>query len=216
MTDIPEDPELIAILPIEASESGRNTVYKFCEAIGQSSSYAVCLNRMKLVAAGKIPDDEYIDCKRAIRNDNCQAKKMRAEEVSAGHALYYVQRVEYKPEPKTVAKDGAVSSGKYDMSNASYARGWAIGGRDGYTAESVVRNKPRPRPAPPVKKTGFVQENMADLVNVLMKENANNATVAVKAQLEKPTQTASSPSRPMPGESTADFIKRRAAERNAK
>lgn len=212
MTDIPEDPELNNIFPVEMSMSGRNAYYQFCEAIGQSSSYAVCLHRMAKIADGSIPNDDRTECQRAYCHNTCPSKKMRAEEIKAGQALYYRPRIELKVEPKTTQKDGAVSSGKYDMSNASYARGWAIGGREGYSTEAtIVRNKRRPAPPAPVKKkSGFIEESMADLVNVLMKEKP--AEVVIKPKLEKPTET-STTLRPLPGESIADFVKRRAAEK---
>lgn len=214
MTDIAEDPELTNIYPVEMSASGKNAHYQFCEAIGQSSSYAVCINRMAKIADGTIANDDRTECQRAYCHNTCPSKKMRAEEIKAGQALYFKPRIEYKVEPKTTQKDGAVSSGKYDMSNPSYARGWAIGGREGYSTDTtVVRNKRRPAPAAPVKKSGFIQESMADLVNVLMKDKP--AEVVVKPKLEKPTET-TNPARPLPGESIADFVKRRAAESKAK
>jgi hypothetical protein len=213
MTDIPEDPELTNIYPVEMSMSGKNAHYQFCEAIGQSSSYAVCLHRMAKIADGSIANDDRTECQRAYCHNTCPSKKMRAEELKAGQALYFKPRIEYKVEPKTTQKDGAVSSGKYDMSNASYARGWAIGGREGYSTDAtIVRNKRKPtRNIGPITKSGFIEESMADLVNVLMKEKP--AEVVIKPKLEKPTEAAT-PARPLPGESIADFVKRRAAEKN--
>ncbi|ATW57991.1 hypothetical protein CNR34_00058 [Pseudomonas phage nickie] len=231
MSEVKEDPELIALMPIEASMSGRNSVYNFCERRGQSVSYAVCLHTIRRIENNDLPAEIAVECQRGYCHNNCIAKKHKAEEVAAGHALYFRPRPRHITDPVAVSTEnksaGAVSSGKYDMSNASYARGWAIGGGAG-----EVRDKPkakaRPAPPPPKKKDGFVQEGMSDVVNVLMKEHeVKKAAPAPKPAAPKPAPEAPKPTaaapaadltstRPLPGESTADFIKRRAALKVAK
>lgn len=220
MSEVKEDPELIALLPIEASMSGRNSVYNFCEQRGQSVSYAVCLHTIRRIEANDLPAEIAVECQRGYCHNNCIAKKMKKEEVTAGHALYFVPRPRHITDPVTVEEKnkagGAVSSGKYDMSDPGYARGWAMAGRGGYSADKpVAKPKARPTPPPPKKKTGFVEEGMSDVVNVMMKEHAEKK--AAPAPAPKPAPVAPAPAadptstRPLPGESTADFIKRRAA-----
>lgn len=217
MTDKPEDPELIAILPIEASMSGRNSTYVHCGMRQQMASYAVCLHALKKIDDHTIAKEQFVECQRAYlqdcNGDLCPSKKMREDERAAGQALYFKPRPRHITDPsKEVEKaSGAVSSGKYDLNNPSYARGWAIGGREGHRADVSVERRSKPvRSAAPVKKSGFIQETSADLVNALMKESST------ESKAEGPKPEAVSSTRPLPGESIADFIKRRAAEKHKK
>jgi hypothetical protein len=223
MSEVKEDPELAVLLPVEASMSGRNSVYNFCEERGQHASYAVCLHTIRRIENNDLPSGIAVECQRAYCHNNCIAKKHKAQEVAAGHALYFKPRPRHITDPVAVEKDnksaGAVSSGKYDMTNPSYARGWAIGGGPGEVRETKKRIPPAPRPAPKPK-SGFVEAGMADVVNVLMKESAEKSVPAVKKAAPPPTWKEPeapvptiNPLRPLPGESTADFIKRRAAEK---
>lgn len=219
MSEVKDDPELIALQPIEASMSGRNSVYRFCEQRGQSVAYAVCLHTIRRIEDNTLPTEIAVECQRGYCHNNCVAKKMKAEEVAAGHALYFIPRPRHitDPAPAEERKTGAVSSGKYDMSNPGYARGWAMGGREGYNVDrQPPKRKPAPPPPKPKPKSGFVEEGMGDVVNVLMKENAEKKVAP--ASTPKPAVNAPATptvdltsTRPLPGESTADFIKRRAA-----
>lgn len=214
-----EDPELIDILPIDASMSGRNSVYQFCGARQQQASYAVCLHTIEKIKAGTLSRDLLTECQRAYVGGYCPAKKMREQEEAAGHALFFIPRPRHITDPvtKSIVSGAAVSSGKYDMSSASYARGWAIGGSDGYNPDKESKKPKRVVPPPaPKKKSGFVEEGMADVVNVLMKENATKPAAVEEPKPQAPVSTGVTSSRPLPGESTADFIKRRASERTAK
>jgi len=214
MTEPQKDPELIAIVPVEMSMSGRNSHYFFCHRRQQQVSYAVCLHTVKAIEDDRKSGHTFDDCQRAYCHNDCEAKVMKAQEISAGHALFYKERVTpVAVKAKSSAADGAVSSGKYDMSNPSYARGWAIGGREGYSTDKPVPKRQSPKPTRnigPIKKSGFVEEGMADVVNVLMKEHEESKSVPKPKVAETPATDKSS-TRPLPGESTADFIKRRAA-----
>lgn len=232
--------ELINILPIEASMSGRNSVYQFCDARQQQVSYAVCLHTIRKIQNDSIPRDQFVECQRAYCHNNCPSAKMRAQEVAAGQALFFIPRRLEITDPvaaKSIKNDGAVSSGKYDMNNASYARGWAIGGGDGEVRD---RQAPKKRvPAPAEKKSGFVEMDLAQVVNAISDDDkkkaaqgpaikCNSETVAAAkeifgkrdaaAVLEKATEiVAANPTmRPMKGESMADFLKRRALMSKAK
>ncbi|UIS24616.1 hypothetical protein S21ZY_054 [Pseudomonas phage ZY21] len=217
MSEVKEDPELIALMPVEQSMSGRNATYYFCEQRGQSVSYAVCLHTLRRIEANDLPAEIAVECQRGYCHNNCPAKVMKAEEIAAGHALYWkpMRRCITDPVATEERKTGAVSSGKYDMSDPGYARGWAIGGGPGEVREQKKRVPPAPRPAPKPK-SGFVEEGMADVVNVLMKENAEKKAAPTPAPKPKAEAVATptvdlTSTRPLPGESTADFIKRRAA-----
>lgn len=221
-----EDKELALIFPPEKSMSGRNSIYQFCDERQQQVSYAVCLHTLKKIEDGTMPKDQFVECQRAYTHDNCPAKKMRAQEIDAGQALFFIERPRHITDP--VAKEantsnGAVSSGKYDMQNASYARGWAIGGGSGVNTEAPKKRAPAPKP----KQKGFVEETMADALTAMVASDSSKKEVAATpaAEKQKPKQaakpvevvnTAATSNRPLPGESMADFIKRRASQGKAK
>lgn len=215
MSEVKEDAELIALMPVEQSMNGRNATYYFCEQRGQSVSYAVCLHTLRRIEANDLPAEIAVECQRGYCHNNCPAKVMKAEEVAAGHALYWKPMRRHITDPVAAEerKSGAVSSGKYDMSDPGYARGWAIGGGPGEVRDRP-KAKARPAPSPPKKKSGFVEEGMSDVVNVMMKEHAEKKPApAPKPAADAPTTPTVdlTSTRPLPGESTADFIKRRAA-----
>ena len=190
-------PELIEVYPVEMSKGGVNSHYHFCDMRGGQQSYAVCLNIISAIEEDRIKPDQFIDCQRACLHGNCNAKVMRAEEVAAGHALYFKPRTNLNPanaRPAVEAQDHALRVAKYDRADPSYSRGWAAGGGDKPTNKVV--NKPVSRPAPPPAKPkdSYVTESMADLVNVIA--------------AEKPTSK--EPLRPLPGETPLAFARRRA------
>lgn len=198
------------LYPVEKSMSGKNAFYHFCDVLGNQQSYAVCMHTIKAIEEDRVKSDQFVDCQRACTHDTCPAKAMRAEERAAGHALYYKERtnlnpVNTRPEKEAQANALIVSSGKYDMNNPSYARGWAqvgqkLGKEDG---GKTITHKPafKNPPLAPAKKSGYVEEGMADLVNVLMKDQPK------KAESPSPATTI----KPMPGETPIEFAKRRAA-----
>lgn len=215
MTEAQKD-GLEMIFPPEQSMNGRNAFYQFCDARQQQVSYAVCLHTVKKIEDGTMPSDQFTECQRGYCHNRCAAKVMKKEEAEAGQALYFIPRREEVCRPLEKAErksDGAVSSGKYDMSNASYARGWAIGGGAGEVREPKKRIPPPPKPSKP--KTGFIEEDMSDLVNVLSEESKKGKVAPkaapVKAAVPEPAKETLTTIRPKPGESMADFIKRRAA-----
>ncbi|SUE95833.1 Uncharacterised protein [Ectopseudomonas mendocina] len=199
------------LYPVEKSMSGKNAFYHFCDVRGNQQSYAVCMHTVKAIEENRVKSDQFIECQRACTHDTCPAKAMRAEERAAGHALYYKERIDVNPantrsEAEAQANALTVSSGKYDMNNPSYARGWAqVGYKLGKDDPSKpIKHKPafKNPPAPsPAKKSGYVEEGMADLVNELMKDQPK------KAQSPSPTTAI----KPMPGETPIEFAKRRAA-----
>lgn len=211
MTDKPEDPELIELVPVEMSQSGRNAYYQFCDARQQQVSYAVCLHTIDAYERQSLGKDQFTDCQRYLCRDECPAKHMRNEEIKAGHALYFKERPSHVYEStKKVEVEGAVSSGKYDMSNPGYARGWAMVGQRLGADDPAPKPKSKPtRNIGPIKKKdSFVTEDMGAVL-----------TEMVKAESEKPAAVAPTPSteiKPLPGESTLDFIKRKQALQKGK
>jgi len=77
--------------PPEQSMGGINTYNFACRTVGFNPGYCVCLNK---IAAFERDGDltSYVECGKAIRNKECVALKMRAEERAAGTALYFIDR----------------------------------------------------------------------------------------------------------------------------
>lgn len=218
MANKEQDPELelIDIHPVDSSMLGANTFYQFCHNRQQQVSYAVCLHTLKAIDEDRMAVDQFTDCQRGYARGDCYAAKMRKTEQDAGHALYFVPRVVRTAKPSESAGEPIGSSGKYDMQDASYARGWAIGGGSG---ENLTPKKRKPATPPPKAKpkTSYVEEGMADVVNSLIEDSKKPAAVklvakpvVVEPKPKAAATAAASPTRPLPGESTADFIKRRA------
>jgi len=210
-----ENAELIDFHPVEKSRSGQNAYYHFCHIRGAQQNYAVCMHILAAIDDGRIGEDSFVDCQRACTRGDCEAKKMRAEEQAAGHSLYFKQRTNLNPlnsRPEREAQDKAlvVSSGKYDMSNPSFARGWNMAGGGSEKSGKAPASKNTsggtpvtPKPTPPKPKSGFIQEGMADLVNAIVSEQP------AKAALPKAADSPS-PLKPMPGETPLEFARRRA------
>lgn len=202
---IPEDPELSLIFPPEKSMSGRNSVYRFCDAKQQQASYAVCLHTLQAIDENRLASDRFPECQRAYCHGNCVAADMRKEERTAGQALYYVERRREIIEPVQlkVADDHSQSSGKYDLNNESYARGWAQVG-------SRIHGESRPKPTRnigPIKKAlGFVEHDSAAVLNSMI-EKEQKAKPAPAA----PVTASGASIKPEPGESPLAFAKRRKA-----
>lgn len=197
------------IYPVSHSIRGDNAHYHFCHIRGAQQNYAVCLNILKAMDENRLGEGQFVDCQRACTRDDCDAKKKRAEEAAAGKALYYKPRVNVNPantrsHEEAQAAALSVSSGKYDLNNPSYARGWAQVGSTKKSNQEPARkinHKPAFKSPPEKPKTGYVTESGADLVNVLMQEQP----------AKKPEPSAPSVSiKPEPGESPLAFAKRRA------
>lgn len=213
MTQSADQPELIEVHPIDASMSGMNSLYVFCDVRGQQASYAVCRHTIRAIEEERLNNTTCVECQRAHLHDECIAKKMYAEELAAGHALYFKPRSRAITHGETVKReDGgqARSTGKYDMSNASFARGWAMAGGERKRATAPTpETKRRPSPPKPEKpKSGFVEQDMAAIVNVIAAEQPKSAE---KPAAPSPAPTSTSSIKPMPGETPIEFARRRAA-----
>ena len=211
-----KDEELELIYPPEKSMSGRNSTYRFCEARGQSAAYAVCLHTLQAIDENRLGSTQAIDCQRAYCHGNCIAADMRKEERAAKQALYFQERraviIEGAARPEVV--DSSKSSGKYDLNNESYARGWA---QVGSKIHGEARQK-RPAYVPPApKKSGFVEYDQAEVLNSLAKKDVPDRPVHKVPEQAAPTPAPAAPTTtpetslsPLPGETPLAFAKRRA------
>lgn len=200
--------QLIEVHPVEASRSGKNAYYHFCDIRGAKQNYSVCLHILKARDEDRIHRDDFVDCQRACLRGECEALKMRAQEKAAGRALFYTPRVERNPANTRTSEEAQrdamkVRTHSFDMSNAGYARGWAMAGGEKPVTAGEQGARPAPKKSKPAKpKTGYTEANYADLVNAIASESASKATPAPAPQ--------SQPMKPLPGETPLQFAKRRA------
>lgn len=201
----PVDDELELIFPPEKSMSGRNTVYRFCDARQQQVAYAVCLHTIQAIDDNRLRSDQFTDCQRAYCHGNCIAADMRKEERAAKQALYYVERKReiIDPVKLAVTDDSTKSSGKYDLNNESYARGWAQVGARLHGSPKLINKQPVSKPA-----SKFIEHDSAAVLNsMIQKETEQKAKPAPAA----PVATPGMKIEPLPGESPLAFAKRRKA-----
>lgn len=84
--------EDIEIYPAEASEQGCNAFYlPGCEVVGHRPAYAACLKKIADRKEGRLITN-LSECSAAIGKKECQAQRMRKEELVEGRALYFVNR----------------------------------------------------------------------------------------------------------------------------
>lgn len=210
------------IFPPERSRSGTNAHYHFCHIRGGQQNYGVCLFILEANDQGRLDADSFIDCQRACTRGDCEARKMQEEEKKAGRALYYKPRTNINPANTRSEKEAqesalTVSSGKYDMTNDSFARGWAqVGAKlgkpqsdDGKTKSTSSSSSIKPpRAVPPKPKTAYIEEGFADLVNVIASDKPKATPSLSPSPSPAPTKESI---KPLPGETPIEFARRRAA-----
>lgn len=74
--------------PVGMSRSGKNTVFHYCDALGQRASYAGCLHTLDAIAEGR--GELRPDCVIAQAQGNCAAINMRKAELKLGRTLFFV------------------------------------------------------------------------------------------------------------------------------
>ncbi len=103
-----------------------NAYYVFCDVHGQQRSFSVCGHIVLAVEEDRLTPDQFTDCQRAILRNDCPAKAMRAEEIEADRALYFVERK--RPEPpvkESTMEDLLAPAKRIDKTSESYLRGRA-------------------------------------------------------------------------------------------
>ena len=203
------------VYPVDASMSGKNTFYLYCDQRGCKQNYGVCRFFIEKKKSGKLPANSFSDCSAAYDKNLCPAKVLHQEEIDAGRALYYAPRAE----PVKIVTDKVVVEKKtsIDRNSASYKRGWSR--LDGIPSKSKAEKKPEvAKPPAEPDKTDFER-----LVSDLSKEDKikreGPKPLAVKAEKsEKPVKEEAVdgiPSKerilPLPGETPLEFARRRMA-----
>lgn len=78
---------------VHESENGKvNSYSHHCDIVMHSKNYATCLHLIDTRASGKL-ETLYSECSVAISKKRCPALAMRKEEVNAGHAIYFKERI---------------------------------------------------------------------------------------------------------------------------
>jgi Uri superfamily endonuclease len=79
--------------PIEDSANGKTNAFShYCGSVMHSKNYAVCLHLIEERKQGRL-NPQYADCSATIGKKVCPALAMRKEEIAAGKALYFVERI---------------------------------------------------------------------------------------------------------------------------
>lgn len=211
------------IYPVDMSKAGKNAYYHHCNQRGQSVSFAVCLHTIAAIDENRVKEDQFIDCQVACKNGLCEARRMRRQELDAGHALFYKERTNINPantrsEKEAQEKALCASSGKYDLTSASFARGWNQVGSSTRSSESAPAKPVRkpvaaPAPKPVEKPSGYVEQDFSKLVNTIASEKPiEKPAVLVEPVTPDPKPAApQTADKPMPGETPLQFARRRAA-----
>jgi hypothetical protein len=84
------------IYTIEKSAEGTNAYYcDYCNVAGYRPNYASCLRRIKDAEKGELSTVE-ASCGTAIKRGICPSLELQREEVKAGKALYYLNRIKMR------------------------------------------------------------------------------------------------------------------------
>lgn len=79
--------------PIEDSANGKTNAYShYCGSVMHSKNYAVCLHLIEERKQGRL-NPQYADCSASIGKKVCPAIAMRKQEVEAGKALFFTERI---------------------------------------------------------------------------------------------------------------------------
>lgn len=180
---------------ISLSLAADNTIYVPCSARGGRHNYAVCLNVIKAYDEDRLGKETFTECQRAICGDYCPSKKMRAEEVKAGKALYYKKRVDpIIPVKISLVKDDSLTSTKgVDYRSESYKRGW-----DQASSKTSYKSKPSlysakstaptiAKPSETVKKEVIHDDSMVSLINEMANEQPSKIETKPLIAQAKPT-----------------------------
>lgn len=170
------------ILPPDASRSGQNATYVPCDIRNARQNYGVCLHIIKAFEEDRL-SESCTDCARAINRNECASMKMRKEELKAGRALYFKQRVVPVKVVSDNSENMAESKVKVDKTSPSYIRGWNAAGQKAKTPPSSSVKRSRPAPVKTVPGTASKpkakekQSEMADLINQMVAEESVKAPV---------------------------------------
>jgi hypothetical protein len=175
--------------PPQQSGAGTNTYTIMCSVVGWRPGYCVCLAKI-----GAYERDHHLksypDCERGIRNKDCPALELRREEVTAGKALYYVDRQLLREEMDR----------RFDAMQNSYAPARArskpvspaISAAPVSTSPAKPKDKPVPTPVRQPVVPQFDDGGYAAAINAAIRQSA--APAVPIAPVTKPEPKVADPS----------------------
>jgi hypothetical protein len=137
----------------------------WCDEHQQRRFYRTCLCLKDAYDAGRLnPDEAGQDCAQAMSRGNCNAYKMREEELTASKSIYFTDVIVIEASSKDV-----------DKGSDSYQRGWAqVGaslGRGDKIAKNVERRiTPPPKIASVKKDEGLFAGGIVDMGKIITNE----------------------------------------------
>jgi hypothetical protein len=176
--------------PPQQSAAGTNTYTVQCAVVGWRPGYAVCAHKIMAYERDR-GLKSYPDCERGIRNKECPAIAMRAEEAAAGKALYYVDRVLLREE-----MDKHLDEMQARMS-PSRPRTKPV---SAFSAAAASRSKPieTPRAPEPKKSSSIVpdviEDGYAAAINAAIRESSAPVETPRIAPITKPEPKVVDPS----------------------
>lgn len=195
------------VYPVEASTGGNNAHCVRCSA-GYSGSYCVCLH--KIAAIGRGMPTSNPDCDVAIKNRTCEAIHMREQEISAGHAIYFVDRNKQRAFYEELAKRQAPPAAKKfgdNITKPSFAKT-----PSNYVPREFVDDRQAPKPTVrPVAKPAESNNGYADAINAAMAEIV--AEKSVQATPATPATPITAPKPPVVDVGVANLSPLEAARR---
>ncbi|MGZ8953108.1 MAG: hypothetical protein ACXW0Q_00320 [Methylovulum sp.] len=167
---------------LDQSIGNNNRYTMWCDPLQQRRFYGGCLYLVNAYEAGRITaDDRYCDCAQAMSKGNCNAIRMRQDEIAAGKSLYF-QEAQIRPE--------RLSSGNVE-NNESYQRGWDQVGRAlGEDIPINVVRRPTVNKAMPKGEIKIGSMDVAALISrEVQKEALKSVTDDLTTDLSKQSST---------------------------
>ena len=181
--------ELLALHP-EASASGHNAYYHYCDAVEHFSPYCACVNKIAAHTEKKL-SATFAECATAISGKRCPAVSMRKQELEAGVAMFYISRSKYHYEAQ-LRESAALKALALDNEKGEKANKRKTGSHANVVetkTDEVTRETFTPQPREVVSEPLSFESAMASVLSSEIAK-ANLATVEVEkpvvslAQLE--------------------------------
>ena len=168
---------------VDESKGVSNRHSFWCDEYQQRRFYRTCMCLKDAYDAGRLnPDEAGQECAQSMRRGNCNAYKMREEELAAGKSLYFTDAVIIE-----------ASNSNVDKGSEGYQRGWAQVGASLGKGDKIAKNVERrfaPSPKTSVEKddgmfnTGGV--DMASVIsNEVRRENQKAELIAMKKEVAR-------------------------------
>lgn len=195
------------------SKSGMNAHLHWCDYTDQRRYFGTCAHLIDAFNKGELGEGSvHGDCSHAMQRGNCPGLAMRAEELKAGKAIYFIPRTG-NPDKPGKPKDEA--AGRYNPRSAGYQAGWNRVSATSGAERTQAPVSSTPAPKKPAKPAGPAIQNMdiGAVVTELAKQESSvqkdTSAPTEKKAAHKPEVKAER----LPGESMLEMAKRLRAAR---